>query len=429
VSSSDGDAVLTWTAPSATGGADITDYIVQYRATTTTTWSTFSDGTGTSVTATVTGLDSAIDYVFRVAAVNSEGTGDYSGEVALVAVSSASLSQSTVSAADSVIDDSGSTTVTVQLVDSQGRNLTASAGTVVISADNSATVGSVTDNGDGTYSATVTATTAGTITVSATLNGEAISDTATIEAADIQLRFSARALSTINGGSPTPGSTLTSWNSSVGAVTSSSIVGDPTYVTNGVQFDGDDGLVTSSTALFSGASDDLTFLYVVSPTSVSSQAFVLFQEHTNCSTNIELGIDTGLGTGSGNVGLHRGCSEAVVSPADAVGTSGGHVVVTRVLGTGTTPSNVKIDVDGSAVTVTADDGTEPGISGWVDAGSYPTGSAALHLAHRDGSQGDTDPAPDAFFSGTLHELIVFSSALSDDAVAGISTALANEYGL
>jgi len=299
----------------------------------------------------------------------------------------------------------------------------------VISADNSATVGSVTDNGDGTYSATVTATTAGTITVSATLNGEAISDTATIEAADIQLRFSARALSTINGGSPTPGSTLTSWNSSVGAVTSSSIVGDPTYVTNGVQFDGDDGLVTSSTALFSGASDDLTFLYVVSPTSVSSQAFVLFQEHTNCSTNIELGIDTGLGTGSGNVGLHRGCSEAVVSPADAVGTSGGHVVVTRVLGTGTTPSNVKIDVDGSAVTVTADDGTEPGISGWVDAGSYPTGSAALHLAHRDGSQGDTDPAPDAFFSGTLHELIVFSSALSDDAVAGISTALANEYGL
>ena len=182
VSSSDGDAALTWTAPSATGGADITDYIVQYRATTTTTWSTFSDGTGTSVTATVTGLDSAIDYAFRVAAVNSEGTGDYSGEVVLVAVSSASLSQSTVSAADSLIDDSGSTTVTVQLVDSRGRNLTASSGAVAISADNSATVGSVTDNGDGTYSATVTATTAGTITVSATLNGVAISNTATIEA-------------------------------------------------------------------------------------------------------------------------------------------------------------------------------------------------------------------------------------------------------
>jgi len=294
---------------------------------------------------------------------------------------------------------------------------------VVISADNSATVGSVTDNGDGTYSATVTATTAGTITVSATLNGVAISDTATVEAADIQLRFSARALSTINGGTPTSGSTLTSWNSSVGAVTSSSIVGDPTYVTNGVQFDGDDGLVTSSTALFSGASDDLTFLYVVSPTSVDGQAFILFQEHTNCTNNIELGIDTGLGVGTGNVGLHRGCSDAVVSPSDAIGTSGGHVVVTRVLATGTTPDNVKIDVDGSAVTVSQDD------DGWLDPPFYPLGTNALHIAHRDGSQGDTDPPADAFFSGTLHELIVFTDALSDTEVSDITAALVAEYGL
>jgi len=237
------------------------------------------------------------------------------------------------------------------------------------------------------------------------------------------LRFSARALSTINGGAPTSGSTLTSWNSSVGAVTSSSIVGDPTYVTNGVQFDGDDGLVTSSTALFNGGTDDLTFLYVVSPTSVDGQAFILFQEHNNCVDNIELGIDTGLGTGVGNVGLHRGCSDAVVSPSGAIGTSGGHVVVTRVLASGSTPNNVKIDVDGSSLTVSQDD------DGWLNSGSYPTGSSSLHIAHRDGSQGDTDPPADAFFSGTLHELIVFTDSLSDTAVSDITAALTAEYGL
>lgn len=259
----------------------------------------------------------------------------------------------------------------------------------------------------------------------ATLNGNALTSTATVEAADIQVRFSARATSTINGGSPTSGSALTSWNDTTGTVASSSIIGEPTYTTNGVVFDGNDGVVTSTTSLFGGGSDDLTFVYVVSPTSASAQAFVLFQEHVNCSTNVELGIDTGLGTGNGNVGLHLGCYEAVVSPADAVDTSGGHVVVTRVLSTGSTPSNVKMDVDGSAVIVTADDGTVAGIAGWLDAGAYPTGSAALRIAHRQ----NFGYAPDSFFSGTLHELIVFSSALTDEEVSKISAALANEYGL
>ena len=340
-------------------------------------------------------------------------------------VTTASLSQSTVSVSDSVIDDAGSTTVAVQLVDAQGQNLSGSDGTVVVTATNSATVSAVTDNGDGSYSATVTAASAGTISVSATLNGNALTSTATVEAAAIQVRFSAKATSTINGGSPTSGSVLTSWNDTTGTVTSSSIIGDPTYTTNGVVFDGNDGVVTSATALFASGTDDLTFVYVASPASVSDQAFILFQEHTNCSTNVELGIDTGWGSGSGNVGLHRGCYEAVVSPAGTVGTSGGHVVVTRVLGSGTTPSNVKMDVDGSAVTVTADDGTVADIAGWLDAGAYPTGSAALQIAHR---QSAGYPAG-AFFSGTLHELIVFSNALTDAEVAKISAALANEYGL
>ncbi len=70
-------ASVTWTAPSSNGGAAITDYIVQFSNDSGSSWATFSDGTSTATSATVTGLSNGI-WVFRVAAVNSVGTGDYS---------------------------------------------------------------------------------------------------------------------------------------------------------------------------------------------------------------------------------------------------------------------------------------------------------------------------------------------------------------
>ncbi len=73
----DTQVVLTWTAP-ASNGASITDYVVQYKLTSSGTWLTFSDGTSASTGATVTGLTNSSSYDFRVAAVNSAGTGTYS---------------------------------------------------------------------------------------------------------------------------------------------------------------------------------------------------------------------------------------------------------------------------------------------------------------------------------------------------------------
>ena len=69
-------AVLSWIAPTA-GDSAITDYIIQY-STDDSSWITFSDGVGTGTTASVTGLTSGTTYYFRVAAVNSSGTGDFS---------------------------------------------------------------------------------------------------------------------------------------------------------------------------------------------------------------------------------------------------------------------------------------------------------------------------------------------------------------
>jgi hypothetical protein len=66
---------LSWTAP-ATGGSVITDYKVEYKLNSEpTTWTTFSDGVSTAVTATVTGLTNSSLYDFRVSAINAVGTG------------------------------------------------------------------------------------------------------------------------------------------------------------------------------------------------------------------------------------------------------------------------------------------------------------------------------------------------------------------
>jgi len=83
-------AVLSWTAPTA-GDSAITDYVIQY-STDDSNWTTFDDGVSTGTTATVTGLTGGTTYYFRVAAVNSSGTGDFSSSSSVSVTSSSSVS-------------------------------------------------------------------------------------------------------------------------------------------------------------------------------------------------------------------------------------------------------------------------------------------------------------------------------------------------
>lgn len=69
----DGQVSLSWTA--VTVSPPVTDYIVQYSDDAGATWSTFSDGVGTSTSAVVTGLTNGTGYVFRISAVNALGQG------------------------------------------------------------------------------------------------------------------------------------------------------------------------------------------------------------------------------------------------------------------------------------------------------------------------------------------------------------------
>jgi hypothetical protein len=66
---------LTWNVPTTTGSAAISDYVVSYSQSAGGSYTVFNDGVSTNTTTTVTGLTNGSSYYFKVAAVNSAGTG------------------------------------------------------------------------------------------------------------------------------------------------------------------------------------------------------------------------------------------------------------------------------------------------------------------------------------------------------------------
>jgi hypothetical protein len=71
---------LSWNAPASTGGATITDYVIQ-RSTNGTTWRTVTDGISTARAHVVGSLTNGVEYRFRIAARNPVGQGPWSAIV------------------------------------------------------------------------------------------------------------------------------------------------------------------------------------------------------------------------------------------------------------------------------------------------------------------------------------------------------------
>ncbi|MBK8173650.1 MAG: fibronectin type III domain-containing protein [Sandaracinaceae bacterium] len=71
-------ALLAWTAPVVVPA--ITDYVIEYKLSAASTWSTFAHAPSALATATVTGLTNGSSYDFRVSAINTDGTGPVSAQ-------------------------------------------------------------------------------------------------------------------------------------------------------------------------------------------------------------------------------------------------------------------------------------------------------------------------------------------------------------
>jgi titin len=77
-------ATLNWSAPADDGGRLVSDYIIEYKLTSGSTWIRFEDGISTSRTVTVTGLTRGLSYDFRIAARNIEGDGPFGSSISVI---------------------------------------------------------------------------------------------------------------------------------------------------------------------------------------------------------------------------------------------------------------------------------------------------------------------------------------------------------
>jgi type IV secretory pathway VirB9-like protein len=174
----DGDA-NPFTNPNDTDGDGIPDY-------------QDTDSDNDSIDDVVEGIvdtdgDGIPDYVDADDAGPGAGDSDNDGASDLIADYMDADSTPAVSAADTTISvnsasvTAGTTiTITVQAKDANGNNYTVSGGAVTLASTGSGAVSAVTDNGNGTYTATISNPVAETVTISGTIAGNAITDTATV---------------------------------------------------------------------------------------------------------------------------------------------------------------------------------------------------------------------------------------------------------
>jgi hypothetical protein len=112
-------ATLSWTAP-AVLVPPVTDYAVQFSITGGITWAIAADSVSAETTATITGLQNGVAHLFRVAARNGIGTGDFSTPSNSVTPSAAG--DSSFASVSLLLHMEGTT-----LVDSSPNNLTVTA--------------------------------------------------------------------------------------------------------------------------------------------------------------------------------------------------------------------------------------------------------------------------------------------------------------
>jgi adhesin/invasin len=301
--------------------------------------------------------------------LNGAAIGDDASVAFTAAPVSAANTTITASPTSIVADGSSTSTITVQVFNTNNDPVT-SGGDDVALVTNLGSLGTVTDNGDGTYSATLTAgTTPGTATVTGTLNGAAIGDDATVQFTAVPVSadnttISASPTSIVANGSSTSTITVQVFDTNNNPVTSGgdavtltttlgslgtvSDNGDGSYsatltagtspgtatitgTLNGAAI-GDDASVAFTAAPVSAANTTIT----ASPTSIvadgSSTSTITVQVfNTNNDPVTSGGDDVALVTNLGSLGTVSDNGDGSYSATLTAGTSPGTATITGTL--------------------------------------------------------------------------------------------------
>ncbi len=191
-----------------------------------------------------------------------------------------------------------------------------------------------------------------------------------------------------------------------------------------VYFDGNDFMNTDINNPSVLGSQSATFFFVFKPTNALQQGFLITQSYITCGNNIEIGHTTG-NQGSGNFGIHSGCNRATVTPGNIIVNNSPIIVSMVLLSTPLTnggTSNVKIFKNGgSELALTADvGGYNSGLNG-----AYAVGNYNLYL----GVRFDHRSSLNAYYSGFIGEVIIFSRALSAEDRKEIEKYLGKKWGI
>ena len=84
--SSNGVVSLSWQPPTDDGGETITDYIIEFKKESDSTWQIHDDGTSSTTTTTISGLTNNDNYQFRISSVSLAGVGDTSSVISEIPV-------------------------------------------------------------------------------------------------------------------------------------------------------------------------------------------------------------------------------------------------------------------------------------------------------------------------------------------------------
>lgn len=203
----------------------------------------------------------------------------------------------------------------------------------------------------------------------------------------------------------------------------------PTYLANKINglpalnFDGSDRLQSLVQTPAIAGSGSATIFTVFNTQEQNNQRYLIFQLHSNCGNNIEIGLTAGA-FNAGNYGIHSGCGYATATAPSVISLNQNYIM-SMVMATGPLNSgqagNIIVYRNGTLQTTYVNGG---GYNSGLG-GTYAKANTMLNFGGRF-SAGFVD---DCRFIGNIGEIIIFSRALNTEERQAVEKYLGKKWGI